>query len=32
MENCEIIEKRINEKFMINRQRISVKYYVSPLW
>lgn len=32
MENCEIIEKRINEKFMVNRQRISVKYYVNPVW
>ena len=32
MENCEIIQKRINQKFMINRQRISVRYYVSALW
>ena len=32
MENCEIIEKRINEKFMVNRQRINVKYYVNPVW
>ena len=32
MENCEIIKKRINEKFMINRQQISVSYYVSSIW
>ena len=32
MENCEIIQKRINQKFMVNRQRISVRYYVSALW
>ena len=32
MENCEIIQKRIDEKFMINRQRISVRYYVNPIW
>ncbi len=31
MENCHIIQKRIDEKFMINRQRISVRYYVNPL-
>ena len=31
MENCRIIQKRIDEKFMINRQRISVRYYVNPL-
>jgi two-component SAPR family response regulator len=31
MENCEIIQKRINEKFMVNRQRISVRYHVNPL-
>ena len=32
MENCEIIQKRIDQKFMINRQRISIRYYVNPLW
>ncbi|MBQ1287044.1 MAG: hypothetical protein IIZ28_06105 [Erysipelotrichaceae bacterium] len=32
MENCQIIQKRIDQKFMINRQRISVRYYVNPLW
>lgn len=32
MENCKIIQKRIDEKFMVNRQRISVRYYVSPIW
>ena len=32
MENCEIIQRRINQKFMVNRQRISVRYYVNPLW
>ena len=32
MENCEIIQKRIDQKFMINRQRIYVKYHVTPLW
>ncbi|MBQ6334648.1 MAG: bacterial transcriptional activator domain-containing protein [Erysipelotrichaceae bacterium] len=31
IENCEIIQHRINEKFMINRQRISVRYYVNPI-
>ncbi len=31
IENCELIQKRIDEKFMIRRQRISVKYLVSPL-
>lgn len=32
MENCEIIERRINQKFMVGRQKISVRYYVNPLW
>ena len=32
MENCQIIQKRIDEKFMVNRQRISVKYYVNAIW
>ena len=32
MENCQIIQRRIDEKFMINRQRISVRYHVNPLW
>ena len=27
--NCEIVQKRINKSFMINRQRIHVKYYVN---
>ena len=31
MENCEIVQRRIDAKFMVNRQRISVKYYVNPL-
>ncbi len=32
IENCQIIQKRIDEKFMVNRQRISVKYYVNAIW
>ena len=31
LENCRIIQKRINSKFMINRQRISVQYYVNSV-
>ena len=31
LENCSIVQKRINEKFMINRQRISVKYFVNSI-
>ena len=32
MESCQIIEKRINAKFIINRQQVSVKYLVNPVW
>ena len=32
IENTQIIQKRINDKFILNRQQIRVKYYVSPVW
>lgn len=31
LENCRIIQKRIDSKFMINRQRISIQYYVNSV-
>lgn len=30
-ENCGIIEKRINQRFLIGRQRIKVQYHVSSI-
>lgn len=30
-ENCTIIQKRINRRFMIGRQRISIKYYLESV-
>ena len=32
LENCDIIERRINKEFIINRQRIHVKYHVSSVF
>ena len=32
LEDCEIIEKRISKAFMVNRQRIGVKYHVSSVF
>lgn len=31
-ENCKVVQKRINDHFMINRQRISVQYTVNSIW
>ncbi|MBR0385248.1 MAG: diguanylate cyclase [Erysipelotrichaceae bacterium] len=31
-ENCKIVQRRINDHFMINRQRISVQYTVNSIW
>lgn len=31
VENCAIIQKRIDSKFLIGRQRTGVKYHVSPV-
>lgn len=30
-ENCQVVQKRINEKFVIGRQRIGVKYHVNSV-
>ena len=32
MENCKVVQRRINKKFMINRQRIYVKYHVNSVF
>lgn len=31
MENCSIVQKRINSNFLVGRQRTSVQYHVSPV-
>ena len=31
LENCKIVQKRINERFIIGRQRTGVKYYVNSI-
>ena len=30
-ENCQAVQRRINEKFVIGRQRIGVKYHVNSV-
>ena len=31
LENCKIVQKRINQKFIIGRQRTGVQYYVNSV-
>ncbi len=31
LENCSVVQKRINREFIVNRQRISVKYFVNSI-
>ena len=31
-ENCEVIQQRINERFIIGRQRIGIRYYVNSVF
>ena len=31
-ENCEVIQRRINERFIIGRQRIGIRYYVNSVF
>jgi GGDEF domain-containing protein len=30
-ENCEIVEKRINQKFIVGRQRVGVQYHINSV-
>ena len=32
MENCKIVQKRINQNFLIGRQRTGVQYYVNSVF
>mgnify|MGYP002864092109 CR=1 FL=1 len=31
-ENCRVIQKRINQRFIIGRQRIGIQYYVNSMF
>ena len=31
-ENCSVVQKRINERFIIGRQRTKIEYYVNSVF